>query len=441
MRNFTVALLLVFTGCSAQVRGDSSSYDALLKNEKIAASIIWETESGPLAYPDWSTKQKGDLTRALAAVEAGKPAGLLAPPVPNTGHKIIHEKLNLPKKKNGPQCEDDGHVLYAANDAWVLYVAHIAHSLWLERHRKVGWSLSKMESDERALLLDSRLLQKRKDADEFEATRFVMGHALSWDPAMAYRFLVREKLLGKTPEDTVGNVTDWASMNLRHIRGGETYAAIYGYPGPIPIDRFTDPTFEGPKKVGGCWGVTGFYAGILRGVNIPVENSMKGKHEYNMHSRPVFPTAKRALNHGDDIYSTLVGASGNKIPGSRMLLTQKEWETLVQSPKLDCVAGKCNTKEEQADYNIGRRQRLLAREFLTDGFLAEYHYKDPKYVDESLQGFRVGGGFNTFAKPYLSAEERKAFISEIEAELKRLGGGDIKKGGKIANDRARAFYK
>lgn len=48
--------------------------------------------------------------------------------------------------------------------------------------------------------------------------------------------------------------------------------------------------------------------------------------------------------------------------------------------------------------------------------------------------------FITYAKPYLSAEERKAFLAELEAELKRLGGGDLKKGAEVVEKRVKAFW-
>ena len=48
-----------------------STYAELLNDKKITADIIWEAESGPVSYPSWSVEQKKDLSRALAAVEAG----------------------------------------------------------------------------------------------------------------------------------------------------------------------------------------------------------------------------------------------------------------------------------------------------------------------------------------------------------------------------------
>ena len=431
-------LLAVLARPSAFGRGTADPYASLLTDENIASDIVWEGNSGPMSYSSWSVRQQADLSRALAAVETGKPAGLRAAPEP-IGHIDI-DPLNLDKKKfpaekPAPHCEDDGHVLITSEDAWKIYLAHVAHSLWLERHGKVGWSLKTMSKSERALLLDSRFLQKRKNEKEFDVTRFVMGHALSWDPTAAYRFLVEKKLLGDTPEETVIAVTGWASRNLRHITASETYADIYGYPGPIPVDRILNAAVPGPWKVGGCWGVTGFYAGVLRGANIPVENSMIGGH-----SRPIFPSAGLALNHGDDIYTSIIGPSGNAVPSRKLLLSRDEWARLVESPELDCVEGKCNTPREQADFNIGRRQRQLAREYMTDWALYNYISKGPEYLNDSLRGYRVDNKFVTYAMPYLSAEERRAFIAEVEAELRRLGGGDTKKGGEIVLRRSDAFW-
>ncbi|TBR23153.1 hypothetical protein EPO15_06485, partial [bacterium] len=232
------ALTLFVLGCATG--GRRPPYTDLLGDPSIAGSIIWEGKSGPEPYPSWPAERKQDLARALAAVDVGRPAGLEAPPNPILPIAIKNENLDRGKlgiEEETENCEDDGHVFYSAEDAWALFLAHVAHSLRLERDRKVAWSLRGMSDEERSYLLDSRRLQKRKDAGEFEATRFVMGHALSWDPAIAYRFLVKKGLLGDSPERTLFSLTSWASRNLRHILGDETYQALYGYPGPIPIDR------------------------------------------------------------------------------------------------------------------------------------------------------------------------------------------------------------
>lgn len=431
-----LALLLLAGACATP--GGRGPYSSLLSDPAIAASIVWEGPTGALAYPAWNASQKRDLARALELADAGLPAGLKAPPEPILPLKLrddVLDRAKLGAEASPETCEDDGHVFYSSDDAWTLYLAHVAHSLWLERGRKVAWSLRDMTPEERAHLLDSRRLAKRKDAYQFEATRFVMGHALSWDPALAYRFLEGKGMLGPTPEGTVLALTAWASRNLRHIGGDETFQALYGYPGPPPVDLIIQPRVPGPKKVGGCWGVTGVYAAVLRGANVPVVNS-----QLDGHSRPHFPTAGRFLNHGDDIYTLLIAPSGNEVPPAELLLDRRDWASLVASPAVDCADDKCNTPKEQADYNVGRRERLLARKHMTDGFLYKLVREGPAAVDAELRGYEVDNKLVTFAKPYLSGDERKAFLAELEAELARLGGGDAEKGKAVVMKRVKAFW-
>jgi hypothetical protein len=433
-----LALALVAGACTTPGSRPSAAYSALLSDPALAASIVWEGPSGPVAYPAWDAGQKRGLARALELVDAGLPAGLKAPPEPILPLKLrddVLDRAKLGAEESQETCEDDGHVFYSADEAWTLYLAHVAHSLWLERGRKVAWSLRDMTPEERALLLDSRRLQKRKDAHEFEATRFAMGHALSWDPALAYRFLEGKGMLGTTPEETVFALTSWASRNLRHIAGAETFQALYAYPGPPPVDMIIRPAVPGPKKVGGCWGVTGVYAAVLRGANVPVVNS-----QVDGHSRPHFPTAGRFLNHGDDVYTSLIAPSGNEVPPAELLLTANDWEALVVTPAVDCVEGRCNTLKEQADYNVGRRERLLARKHMTDGFLYKLVKEGPVAVDAELRGYETNNELVTFAKPFLSDEERRAFLAELEAELARLGGGDAEKGKAVVEQRVKAFW-
>ena len=142
MARALLVLLLAVPLRAADEPPPSDAYAALLADPAIAGSVIWESTSGPEAYPTWTTARKQDLARALAAVDAGRPAGLEAAPSPILPIEIKNEALDRGKlgiEEKTENCEDDGHVFYSASDAWALYLAHVAHSLWLARGRKLAW--------------------------------------------------------------------------------------------------------------------------------------------------------------------------------------------------------------------------------------------------------------------------------------------------------------
>lgn len=405
-------------GTGATTGRASRGYARLLADPAIAGALVWEDASGTRAYERWSAAEKEDLRRTLAAKDSGRPAGPKGSPRPAAGL---------------PLSDDASFIAISSPTAWRVYLAHAAHSLWLERRRKVPWSLKDMREAERALLLDARKLFKR-EGDHYRFTLSVMGHAVSWDPEIAYRFFQEHSMPGATQEATLLALSQWAHVHLRHIVMPTTYAQLYGYEGPPPVERILYPADGKPRWVGGCWGVTGFYAAALRGVNIPVES-----RQVDGHSHPYFPTANRALSHGDDIYSATIGPAGNQVPVGRILLSHEEYRRLVEKPAIDCAGGRCNSKRQQAAYNIARRNRLLAVEFLTDGLLYDFA-GGPAELDKDLRGVKDDGDLR-YVKPLLDENERKSAIAAIEAEARRLGGGDAARGAGIAKKRATDFYR
>jgi len=182
----------------------------------------------------------------------------------------------------------------------------------------------------------------------------------------------------------------------------------------------------GPRWVGGCWGVTGFFAAALRGVNIPVDSGV-----FADHSSPRFPSVGLALKHGDDIYTSTLGPSGNRVDVKKIFMSAEEFDRLVLNPEPFCVEGKCHSKEDQARYEQRRREYLLALEVLTDGALM-WFTNGREGFDERLTG--------DYLKPLFTEKERDHHAVRIQAELERIGEGDLKKGLAIVRKRAIAFY-
>ncbi|MCC7540711.1 MAG: hypothetical protein IT379_31130 [Deltaproteobacteria bacterium] len=136
----------------------------------------------------------------------------------------------------------------------------------------------------------------------------------------------------------------------------------------------------------GCWGTTGLYAALLRTVNIPVTNE-----EWDLssqpHRRPVFPSAGLTVTHADDITAGLMRPSTGSLPplaapSSSLFYSLDEYESRFVTPELDCSDDetRCNTEDEQGNYNVERDLLELAYTYRLDGLVMQYVEHDGEYL-------------------------------------------------------------
>jgi hypothetical protein len=189
----------------------------------------------------------------------------------------------------------------------------------------------------------------------------------------------------------------------------------------------------------GCWGVSGFYAAVLRSVNIPVKNGYVKLNEDVIHSRPYFPTFDRGLAHGDDVYTSILSPSGVVIPPSRFFYTSFEINAKLTNPTVDCVEGDCNTTGEQASYNFRKDHLQLAYDYMADYLLCQYAYFGGEYLNNSLRGPRISGTINEYVKPYFSESERATMVAAVENKVREIGEGDLEAGKSIVLERRDRF--
>lgn len=394
-----------------------AAYQALLAIPKIAENMIWVDGTGTKNYNAWSAAQKADLNTAILALENGENPSLSVPPTLLPGNRNISQA-----------------------DAWTIYLAHIAHSLWVDVHNKVSWKLNSYSRTHLALLLDSRRLTRANAAGTAYAFEWRnLGNLTAWNPGICYDFLANHGMIKSSPQATLYKLTDWMRGYLVHISGGADYADLYGYAGPPPADKVLYP-LEGKKHItAGCWGTTGLYNAVLRSVNIPVESSTMDLDGGN-HSRPIFPTLNKSMPHGDDPYSRTSLPSGVPIPTAKIFYSLAEMNSKFSAPTPDCVAGTCNTVGEQAGYNLGKDKIKLVYDLRGDGILNVYASRGANYMDEYLQGPFRGGSVRPYVKPYFEAAERATMIAEIENRLTQLGGGDIEAGKAIVVARVARWH-
>jgi hypothetical protein len=389
-------------------------YKALLALPKIKRNIIWQGRSGVQNYSRWTESQKRDLINAILALEKGEPQALSTPPT------LLRDNY-----------------ISAEDDAWKIFLAHVAQSLWVEVHHAVSWHLTDFPDDQLAYLLDSRKLMSYNQATnkyKFD----IMGRITAWNPRICYEFLSNLKMIKSSQLQTIYALTDWMRGHLKHTARDEDFSELFGYAGPPPADKVLYPLEGRRHKTAGCWGTSGLYGAVLRSINIPVEHA---RTTFNglIHSRPAFPSVNRSMPHGDDPYKRLLTPSGAVIPSSKIFYTSAEMIVKFLIPPVDCIRGECNTVSEQASYNSNKDHLQLACDYMVDYILYLYARDGANYLNDYLRGPIRRGVVHEYVKPYFTAEERAAIIAAVENKLREIGGGDLEAGKAKVIDRFQRF--
>jgi len=403
--------------------GFFDKYDFLLNNPDIATAMVWEDESGAQDYTQWPADKKTMLRDLLNGLEAGAPFPMGQPPV---------------------LTED---TYFGRDDAWLIYLTHVAHTLWLEANGLVSWRIVDYTVEQLRLLLDGRLLIKYAGSNQYCFDAYNgLGRVTDWNIRFSYDFMIAHDFIKIDPLATVCAFAFWCRTYVLHIAGSQSnpdgYETLYGYRGFPLVDRILDPLPETYGHISaGCWGTTGLFSAVMRSVNIPVA------HGYSIfstpgggpgaHSRIELPTLNIGLCHSDDLYNTTCRTTGSVVPTERLFPALDWLEANISNPTdLDTGDSYTNNKYDQAMYNAGKHLRSLAAEYLTD-YLLNQRAQDaqesdpPTALENALIGPSVGGGVVEFAKPYFSDTERQEIIHRIDDELKTLGNGSWEVGKQI----------
>ncbi|MFP5285918.1 MAG: hypothetical protein ACLGI9_09300, partial [Thermoanaerobaculia bacterium] len=389
-------------------------YLALLGQPRIRDNILWQNGGGVRSYGAWSASEKDQLHQAILRLERGEPQVPAAPPALLPGNAI------------------------SSTDAWNIFLAHVAHALWVEHHDAVPWNLLDFTDPQLAFLLDGRKLLAFGGGGSYSFSTGLMGSITAWNPRISYEFMRNLGMIGSSQLNTVHALTDWMRGHLIHTFAGEDFNVLFGYPGHPPADKVLYALAGQRHKTAGCWGTSGLYGAVLRGVNIPVERGNIALHN-GSHARPVFPSVNRSLPHGDDPYTSTLTPSGAVIPSSGLFYTSAQMNTRFLSPAIDCDAGDCNTVGEQATYNAAKDHLQAAFDAMGDGLLVDYAQHGPEYLNDTLRGIRYGGDIVEFAFPFFTAPQRATMVTAVGNRISEIGGGNLEDGKTIVNQRYGRF--
>jgi hypothetical protein len=405
-------------------------YNGLLQNSKISTAMKWQDASGWKSYKNWSFTKKNQLMQILIGFETNKPFPIKSP----------------------PQLTQDLYM--KENDAWMIYITHVAHTLWIEANHKVDWSILDYTSNELALLLDSSLMYQYSNTDGYCFDIYTIGRVTDWNIDISYKFMQTKGYIKGDQESTVYAFASWVRNSVVHITGqvnADNFEKCYGYRGFPLVDKILYPIFtnDGYSVSAGCWGTTGLFSAIMRSVNIPVSTGMSslglpGIPTGGVHSRIELPTINKGVVHSDDFYNGWCKPYGGNVVPTEKLFHSLSWlKDYVDEPvAIDSSADYTNRKEDQASFNHNKYMMDLAVNYLTDYVLFmratdESESTSAVNLINQLSGVSAGNDIIKFAKPFYTDTELNNIVKSIDDELKRLGGGDWNQGAQIAIERIR----
>jgi hypothetical protein len=376
-------------------------YLPLLKNSGIRNALVISGTSNR-NYDSWTEAEKLQLREFNFLLETNKALPISGPP-PLTADRFM-----------------------TTCDALKIYMAHVAQSLWADANNKVGWHITGAAANYLEHLFDMRKLYDFTSGSGHSFEFGVMGGVTQWSPGLSYKFLTDNGIIKANHWDTIKALAEWVRANLIHITGfssdpvGGPFATqqaqwefIYGYRGLPLVDKMITP-LPGKKHIThGCWGTDGFFAAVLRTINIPVKHG-RSNFSGNSHSRAEFFTVNRNLGHGDDPYNGWVRLGINNVPINRVFYTDAEISSLIDAPAP--LPGK--TVAETASFNHSKHSVDLAIEFKTN-YLLRYRCQDKTSGINNGAGSKVWDNLHEF---YTNAQI-DTIVAACDTAIAAIAGG------------------
>jgi hypothetical protein len=379
---------------------------------------VWEADTGPTSYPQWSPTQKADLRTAFLKAWDGTSSGLTDPP-----------PLTLQPADNGFPGRS-----VSAGDAFALFSALAANSLAVEIDKRVPWSMQAYDDAALARLIDARTLFVRAP----RPNEYLLGSdnpigelGVPAPPEVALAFLRQAGILSGDRRSTIIKLCEWCRDQLWHFSGSlnsaKNYEDHWQFRGKPPASRViagtaytgkNQPTWLGKRRhyTAGCWGTTAFLAEILRTVNIPVQEMIISNYEAYAkrpvkHAAPCFMSEGWYMSHADDLYDRAVQIQPS-YPVDKLFIdkaTFDKWFPAGAEPTATSAV------------NLSRRVAEADLQFLPI-YILDLHAQD-------LQAGRPHDGTSEVAKgfvPYFTLAELETarLWPRLDARVAELGGAE-----------------
>lgn len=197
-----------------------------------------------------------------------------------------------------------GYISLTETERTTIYVAKLAHSIWLDQNDTLPWHLVDYTAEELRGLFDRDLLFHNGNG---------FNSVVDYSPSYAYGYVTDRGLVGETMEATLEAVvaelrTTDSDRDFIHGLAAHGDPTNTAYTLEEALETYTDR--GGPVRISrrGCHSMSRIVLALLRSVNIPGLETHAGEWYLDRHSSAVWPILERVLTHGDNVYSALITA-------------------------------------------------------------------------------------------------------------------------------------
>ncbi len=386
----------------------------LSKNPKVKQAMKWwEGQS----YDSWPAGAKTKLTHFFVELNN---KGVL--PLSFSGH---------PPNAN----VSGGNTIFKKN-AEEIYLAQVAHSLYIEITRRVPWQLAQYDTKSLELLFSIDKLFGSKNTVAWPAIYGISPAVIPSNPIPAHNFMIKNpeggSLLKGNQKETIFALVSWMLLHLCHgyvvaLPGSKypTQKEAYGYKGPPIIDsmitRKIHPDTSNCQTMNNCkskmgpryWSWVGCQTAssliplLLKSLNIPA-TSINSQLDAQLccHRGVGIPFLDLYLPHTDDIYCMTWNYGFPPLDPAKAFISKKEFEAKfdLKSPET-----KRSIKYNHRIHWIGGMQP-------TYDYLHAYYYWGRPQLEKMV------------AKGHFTKTEIDQIEARLIATIKKYGGfANIKK--------------
>lgn len=295
--------------------------DYLELHPEIADAMTWELHSESLPFQDWDLHPwtqgfHATLSRFYDEASWGGPISLAFAQEDDPDLGPGRKRVGPARAPGGPPSV---FLKFSLRDMAEIWLAHLAHYLWVEIDRQVPWHLHDLASDMLAVNLPGKQMFEQVEgvpADEeplYATNRLEAGGGLATDPSPVFAFARDKGLLQATRSATVDAICRWVQGNLMHFQniGQRDYAESWDWNFPIPplltmLERRLDP-LKPPGQTPayqawtGCHGANCVMTFLARVLNVPARGTRSRLPD--LHGAIDFPEEQWFCPHADDFYT------------------------------------------------------------------------------------------------------------------------------------------
>jgi len=382
------------------------------ENQAIFREMIWQNPSARSESIIYSRQKMQDLAHYIALLETGQPFPFSAP-------------------AEGREVNLSGHIskVYTEEEAWRMYIPHIAMALYTEVNHIVPWSITEYSEYQRSLLLDGRKFINYDS--ENGGYRFYLNTengggmigVTDWNPFASYQFLEENSMIKPTQAETIYELTQWMRVNIVHEALADQYSnrEMYGYSGYYPVDKILYPPAGARHWTYGCSGTASLYSALLRTINLPVSINLT----LGWHKSPVFITANLALGHGDDPYSMYNRRAPQEVPVERIFMTKQEFYDMNHAELMPYREVFPN-EAQMAGWLHSRQNVDNAYGFMSYGLLKK-RGSDVRY-NRSYASTLQQWWMTDHYKPLYDNNTMNEIMQKMDNEILRIGAGNYTEG-------------